>query len=218
MRIRTDHVTKSFGDPPTEILHGITLDILSGEFVALTGRSGSGKSTLLYVLSTLDRPTSGEVYFDENPATRFNSKEVHAFRNQKLGFVFQFHYLLPDLTALENILLPALKLKAEKSKKERALSLLREFGILDKAHRMPGQLSGGEQQRVAIARSLILSPRILFADEPTGNLDTINGDIVMNLLKKINREEGATMVLITHDPDFASQAQRQIHLADGRID
>jgi putative ABC transport system ATP-binding protein/lipoprotein-releasing system ATP-binding protein len=134
-----------------------------------------------------------------------------------MGFVFQFHYLLPDLSALENILLPAMKTDQEKMRLPRALELLREFDLTDKAGRLPGQLSGGEQQRVAIARALIMSPSLIFADEPTGNLDSQNSGIVMNLLKKINREEGSTLVLITHDEDFAREAPRRIELKDGRV-
>lgn len=217
MKIEARSIRKSFGDPPQEVLHGIDFVIESGEFVALTGRSGSGKSTLLYVMSTLDRPTDGKVLFDDEDATLWDSKKVHLFRNEKLGFVFQFHYLLPELSALENILLPSMKKKTENHFKRRALDLLEIFGIADKAHRLPGQLSGGEQQRVAIARSMILKPRIIFADEPTGNLDSYNGDLVMDEFKKIHREEKTTLVLITHEPAFAKQAERQIHLVDGRI-
>jgi putative ABC transport system ATP-binding protein/lipoprotein-releasing system ATP-binding protein len=217
MKVEGHHLVKAFGDPPQEVLHGLTLTIEQGEFVALTGKSGSGKSTLLYLLSTLDTPTSGEVILDGTPVSKLGSHEVHALRNLKMGFVFQFHYLLPDLNAIENVLLPAMKAGEETKRKERARYLLNEFGILDKAQRLPGQLSGGEQQRVAIARALIMNPSLVFADEPTGNLDSQNAEIVMNLLKRINREEGSTMVLITHDEDFARQAFRQIQLKDGRI-
>jgi ABC-type lipoprotein export system ATPase subunit len=217
MKVEGHHLVKAFGDPPQEVLHGLTLTIEQGEFVALTGKSGSGKSTLLYLLSTLDTPTSGEVILNGTPVSNLGSHEVHALRNLKMGFVFQFHYLLPDLNAIENVLLPAMKAGEETKRKERARYLLNEFGILDKAQRLPGQLSGGEQQRVAIARALIMNPSLVFADEPTGNLDSQNAEIVMNLLKRINREEGSTMVLITHDEDFAKQALRQIQLKDGRI-
>ena len=217
MKIEGKGLIKSFGDPPQEVLHGIDLVIERGEFVALTGKSGSGKSTLLYLLSTLDSPTQGSVILDGIDSRTLSAHAVHALRNQKMGFVFQFHYLLPDLTALENILLPAMKTGEDQKRKGRALEFLNEFGLADKAHRLPGQLSGGEQQRVAIARALIMNPSLIFADEPTGNLDSQNGEIVMNLLKKINREEGATMVLITHDEDFAREAKRRIHLVDGRV-
>jgi putative ABC transport system ATP-binding protein/lipoprotein-releasing system ATP-binding protein len=217
MKIEGKGLIKAFGDPPQEVLHGIDLLIDRGEFVALTGKSGSGKSTLLYLLSTLDSPTQGSVILDGVDASTLSAHAVHALRNQKMGFVFQFHYLLPDLTALENILLPAMKTQQESLRRPRAVEFLKEFGLSDKAHRLPGQLSGGEQQRVAIARALIMNPSLIFADEPTGNLDSQNGEIVMNLLKKMNREEGATMVLITHDEDFAREAKRRIHLVDGRV-
>jgi len=217
VKIEGRGLVKSFGDPPQEVLHGIDLRIEHGEFVALTGKSGSGKSTLLYLLSTLDTPTRGEVLLDGIDASRLGAHEVHALRNRKMGFVFQFHYLLPDLTALENILLPAMKTGENHKRRPRALELLSGFGLSGKADRLPGQLSGGEQQRVAIARALIMSPSLIFADEPTGNLDSQNGEIVMNLLKKINREEGSTLVLITHDEDFAREAARRIELKDGRV-
>ncbi len=217
MKIEARGIKKSFGMPPQEVLHGIDFIINSGEFIALTGRSGSGKSTLLYILSTLDQASEGKVLFDDEDASTWDSKKVHAFRNQKLGFVFQFHYLLPELSVLENVLLPTMKTHAEEKNKTRAMELLDIFGIADKAARFSGQLSGGEQQRVAIARSMILRPKILFADEPTGNLDTHNGDLVMNQLKKIHEEEKTTIVLITHDPDFAKLAGRQINLIDGSI-
>ncbi len=217
MKIEARRIHKSFGNPPQEVLHGLDFTIHSGEFIALTGRSGSGKSTLLYILSTLDQPTQGKVFFDDEDASIWPSRKVHEFRNMKLGFVFQFHYLLPELTAIENILLPTMKTHSQEKYRTRALELLDIFGIADKASRFSGQLSGGEQQRVAIARSMILKPKILFADEPTGNLDTYNGDLVMNELKKIHQEEKTTIVLITHDPDFAKFAERQINLIDGRI-
>jgi putative ABC transport system ATP-binding protein/lipoprotein-releasing system ATP-binding protein len=217
MKIEAKQIRKSFGNPPQEILHGIDLTIQSGEFVAITGRSGSGKTTLLYILSTLDRPTSGQVFFDGEDSSTWDTKKIHQFRNEKLGFIFQFHYLLPELTVLENILLPTMKNRMQGNYKKRALELLNTFGIGNKANSFPGQLSGGEQQRAAIARSMILKPRIIFADEPTGNLDSYNGDLVMNELKKIHKEEKTTIVLITHEPDYAKLAERQINLIDGKI-
>jgi ABC-type lipoprotein export system ATPase subunit len=217
MKIEAQGIRKSFGTPPQEVLHGIDFVIQSGEFVALTGKSGSGKSTLLYTLSTLDKPTQGKVLYDDEDTSTWDIPTVHRFRNQKIGFVFQFHYLLPELSVLENVLLPPMKTQRQQEFRKRAIELLDVFGIADKINRFPGQLSGGEQQRVAIARSLIMKPRILYADEPTGNLDTYNGDLVMNLLRKINQEEKTTIILITHDPDFAKQAGRQIHLVDGNI-
>ncbi len=217
MSIVATHIKKTFGTPPTEVLRGLSLEIRDGEFVALTGRSGSGKSTLLYILSSLDDASSGSIRISDREVTRMTSEELHRFRNEQMGYVFQFHYLLPELSALENVLMPAVKFKRTEERRDRALALLREFGLEDKLHRLPRQLSGGEQQRVAIARALVMEPRYLFADEPTGSLDSVNGEVVMKILHKINKESGTTIVMVTHDPDFAGQADRAIHLVDGRI-
>jgi lipoprotein-releasing system ATP-binding protein len=217
MGIRCEKMVKEFGDPPVRILHEIDMHIRDGEFVSITGRSGSGKSTLLYLLSTLDEPTSGKILVDEREPASMSVEELHAFRNQNIGFVFQFHYLLTELTALENVLLPARNTGQHKAKYDEAVALFRQFGIADKLDKLPSQLSGGEQQRVAIARALIMKPRYIFADEPTGNLDSVNGRIVMDLLLQINRELGATIIMVTHEPDYAAMAGREIFLADGRI-
>ncbi len=211
------NITKSFGDPPTQVLKNISAEILDGEMVSIMGRSGSGKSTLLYIISSLDKPSSGEVMIDQESLSNMSQKKLHQFRNQKMGFVFQFHHLLPELTALENVLMPTLKLDNDPHRKDYAFELLIEFGIRDKADHLPSQLSGGEQQRVAIARALMMKPRFLFADEPTGNLDSANGQLVMNLFKRINQERKTTIVYVTHDQLFAQLATRQINLADGKI-
>ncbi len=210
-------VTKSFGEPPQLILKGISEEIKDGEMVSITGRSGSGKSTLLYIMSSLDRPTAGTVEIDGVQISKMNSVELHHFRNMKMGFVFQFHYLLPELTALENVLMPAMKSKVHAEKIVFAIELLRQFEIENKADSFPSQLSGGEQQRVAIARALIMKPRYLFADEPTGNLDSVNGANVMAIFKRINQENGTTILYVTHDQEFASLASRKINMVDGRI-
>jgi len=217
MTIEAMRIDKAFGDPPTHVLREISFTIASGEFVALTGRSGSGKSTLLYILSSLDVPSEGTVVIDGRDLARLSQRELHAFRNRELGFVFQFHYLMPELTAIENVLMPALKAGEMKARREQAARLLDEFGLEGKHDRLPRHLSGGEQQRVAIARSLIMGPRYLFADEPTGSLDTANGETVMRILEKVNREAGTTVILVTHDSGFAARARRRIHLADGRV-
>ncbi len=217
MGLRASHIVKSFGTPPTHVLKDISLTIDDGDFVSITGRSGSGKSTLLYVMSTLDQATSGEIEIDGEKISRMPSERLHRFRNQNMGFVFQFHYLLPELTALENVLIPARKTKRHAEKTELALSLLERFGLESKENRLPGQLSGGEQQRVAIARALVMKPKYLFADEPTGNLDSANGDQVIRILKELNESEKMTVVIVTHDPDYAALAKRQVHLVDGRI-
>lgn len=217
MGIKVVNLYKSFGEPPVQVLKGIDLTINDGDLVSIVGRSGSGKSTLLYVISTLDRATSGEVYYDNQNITTLNSEQIHQLRNSQIGFVFQFHYLLPELTVLENVLLPAYKKKLQKEKREYALSLINEVGLSGKEGRMPGQISGGEQQRVAIARSLLMDPRYLFADEPTGNLDTVNGDNIMALFHRINESKKTTIVYVTHDLDYANQARRKIELVDGLL-
>lgn len=217
MGIVLKNVQQTLGDPPNHILKDLNFSIADGEFVALTGRSGSGKSTLLYVMSSLDKSSSGEIIIDGQDLQRLSKEDLHHFRNQNMGFVFQFHYLLPELTALENVLMPARKCKKDFELKSKALELLQAFGVTKQADRLPRHLSGGEQQRVAIARSLIMSPKYLFADEPTGNLDSQNGQIVMDIFKKINTIDKTTIVFVTHDPGFATLAQRQITLVDGRL-
>lgn len=211
-------IVKSFGDPPLVVLKSISLTVEKGEFVGITGRSGSGKSTLLYVTSGLDELTSGEVLLSGKNIHEFKSRELHLFRNRKMGFVFQFHYLLPELTALENILIPARKFKEEKKRREYALSLMEEFDVIHCKDKVPSKMSGGEMQRTAIARALIMDPELLFADEPTGNLDSENGTKVMDILSEVNRRIGTTILMVTHEPDFAAMAKRQIHLSDGKID
>lgn len=208
-------IVKQFGQPPQEILHSLSFTIQDGEYVSISGKSGSGKSTLLYIISTLDNPTSGTILIDGINSAKMSVDEVHAFRNKYVGFVFQFHYLLPELTALENVLLPARNLNVNKTKE--AIAFLDELGVAEHKDKFPSQMSGGEQQRVAIARALILQPKYIFADEPTGNLDTANADIVMSMLKRENQQHGTTISLVTHDPDYAKQADREIFLIDGRI-
>lgn len=217
MPIETKNLVKSFGEPAQEVIRKLNFQIADGEFVTITGKSGSGKSTLLYMLSSLDPATSGNIVIDGQDISTFSESQIHSFRNKNMGFVFQFHYLLPELTALENILMPARKLNLEQEKRSYALELLREFDLVGKEGRFPAQLSGGEQQRVAIARALIMKPKYLFADEPTGNLDATNGKAVMAHFKKLNQEKGTTIIYVTHDIDFANLAQRRIHLVDGKI-
>lgn len=217
MGIELDGIRKSFGSPPTDVLKGIALEIGDGEFVSIVGRSGCGKSTLLYIISTLDEPTSGTVSIDGEIVSEMSSQELHQFRNLKMGFVFQFHHLLPELSALENILMPAVKANRGEERRDFAISLMKEFGLEGKLNRFPGQLSGGEQQRVAIARALVMEPKYLFADEPTGNLDSANGNAVMNLFKKINLERKMAIIYVTHDAEFSKMATRTIRMADGRV-
>ena len=217
MSIIASHVYKILGDPPQEILKDISLEIKTGEFVSLTGRSGSGKSTLLYVLSNLDFPSRGEIIIDGKNTTKMNEDDLHRFRNQHMGFIFQFHYLLPELTALENVLVPTFKNNERIQRTPRAKEILDLVGLTDRMNSLPRHLSGGEQQRVAIARALIMNPKYLFADEPTGSLDTANAETVMQLLEQFNRTEKTTIVMVTHEPTFAKRAQRQIVLSDGMV-
>jgi putative ABC transport system ATP-binding protein/lipoprotein-releasing system ATP-binding protein len=217
MAIVCENLIKEFGVPPTRVIHGLDFEIADGEFLSISGRSGSGKSTLLYLISTLDMPTKGSVAIDGKVSSDMSVEELHNFRNENIGFVFQFHYLLAELTALENILLPPRRTGRHEAKREQALSLLKEFGIEDKKNHLPSQMSGGEQQRVAIARALIMEPKYIFADEPTGNLDSVNGQIVMDLLSRINRDRGSTLVIVTHEQDYAKMAEREIYLVDGHI-
>ncbi|OGR89622.1 MAG: ATP-binding protein [Elusimicrobia bacterium RIFCSPLOWO2_01_FULL_59_12] len=217
MGIVAQHVGKVIGAPPTRILSDITLDIREGEFVSLTGRSGAGKSTLLYLLSSLDKASEGTIEIEGQDVGRMSGEALSRFRNEKMGFVFQFHYLIAELNALENTLLPARKFKQQERRKAHAEKLLERFGLGDKLNRLPRQLSGGEMQRVAIARALVMEPRYVFADEPTGSLDTANGERVINILREANETSGTTVVLVTHEPEFANLAKRQIHLRDGRV-
>lgn len=214
--IEAFNVVKSFGD--FTALKSITMNIRKGEFVAITGKSGSGKSTLFYSLSGLDVIDSGQVHVLGKNIHNLRQEELHDFRNMKMGFVFQFHYLVSELTGLENILLPAKKKKMHKQKLDYALYLLDYFAIAHCKDKLPSQMSGGERQRVAVARSLVMSPEIIFADEPTGNLDSINSEIVMNIFKEINRKNKTTVILITHDDEYAHLADREIHLKDGEIE
>ncbi|MCZ8342155.1 MAG: ABC transporter ATP-binding protein [Leptospira sp.] len=216
-KIKSISIQKSFGDPPQKILKGIDLEIEEGGFVALTGKSGSGKSTLLYILSGLDYPTSGQIFYGDINIHQLDSEAIHKLRNLSVGFVFQSHYLLPELTGLENVTMPTRKNGLHKENEAYALHLLESFSVLHCKGKLPSQMSGGEGQRIAIARALIQKPKYLFADEPTGNLDSINGDKVMQIFQKINMEEKTTVVFVTHDPDYAAAAKRRIHLVDGKI-
>jgi putative ABC transport system ATP-binding protein/lipoprotein-releasing system ATP-binding protein len=217
MSIIAKNISKKIGDPATQVLSDISFEIKNGEFVSLTGRSGSGKSTLLYILSSLDNPSDGTVEIDGRAINKMPNEELYRFRNEKMGFVFQFHYLIAELTALENVLMPTMKFNKQNEKREYARHLLAEFGLGEKMNRLPRQLSGGEQQRVAIARAFVQNPQYFFADEPTGALDSASGEMVMNILIDANKKFGTTVVLVTHDPDFANLAQRQIRLVDGRM-
>ena len=199
-----------------EILRGIDLTIPSGQFAAIMGASGSGKSTLLGLLAGLDAPTEGEVILDGTPISHMNEDELAEIRGRKLGFVFQSYQLIPMLTALENVLLP-FELNGSGDGSARAAELLESVGLGDRLNHYPIQLSGGEQQRVALARAFMLEPPIVLADEPTGNLDSQNGEHVLELLLRRHRESGTTLVMVTHDPQISAWAERRIVLRDGMV-
>lgn len=200
------------------ILHGIDLKIEQGQFVALTGHSGSGKSTLLYLLGILDRPSTGQVIIDGISTSELDDDARAALRNEKLGFVFQFHFLLPEFTIAENVMIPMLRRGIEREAAlEKAMATLSRLGLKDLAKRRPAELSGGQQQRVAVARAIAIGPKILLADEPTGNLDSRNAEIVMDLFHQLNKEMGMTVLMVTHDTSFALKADRQVTLKDGKI-
>ncbi len=201
-----------------EVLKGIDLDIKRGEMVSVVGASGVGKSTLLHILGTLDRPTSGEVFFDGVNVFGFNDQELAAFRNKKIGFVFQFHHLLPEFNAVENAMMPALiSGMPRKQAESRAEELLSELGLSGRLKHRPGELSGGEQQRVAVARALIMEPALVLADEPTGNLDTQTGRELFELLRKLNKKKGITFLVVTHNEILASECSVVLRMVDGRF-
>ncbi|NUM88992.1 MAG: ABC transporter ATP-binding protein [Bdellovibrionales bacterium] len=201
-----------------EVLRGVDLRIAEGESLAVLGHSGAGKSTLLHVLGTLEPPTKGELlYFGENVG-KFSGRKLAQFRNRELGFVFQFHYLLPEFTALENVLMPSLIAGEDRAEWEpRAQKILESVGLGHRLQHRPAELSGGEQQRVALARAMVMGPKVLLADEPTGNLDSRNAAMVKELLFDINRNRGVTLVLVTHDEEMARDFSRQLEMKDGKI-
>ncbi len=199
-------------------LDNANLKIKKGDFVAIVGPSGSGKSTLMHLIGLLDTPSSGTLLIDGNDVTKMSDKERSEMRNRMLGFVFQYHHLLPDFTALENVIMPLLIAgKNRKEADEIARSLLKEVGLKDRMDHRPGELSGGQNQRVAVARALSCSPAIVLGDEPTGNLDTKTGDLIYELLRRLNKEYNQTFIVVTHNEGLASKADRIIRLVDGKI-
>ncbi len=211
--------TYSTGSNRVEVLKGIDLDLAQGTTTALVGASGAGKSTLLHILGALDRPSAGTVLYGGQDLFRKSDRELALFRNKSIGFVFQFHHLLPEFTALENVMMPALIARIAKNKaKAMAEELLADVGLSQRLTHRPGELSGGEQQRVAIARALVLSPELLLADEPTGNLDMKTSEGVHAVLAELQRKKGLTLVVVTHNEVLASAMGRVVRLADGRLE
>ncbi len=203
----------------TLVLDGVSLTIEKGEYVAIVGPSGSGKSTLLYLLGMLDRPSEGQVLFEGRAMHQMSDEQLAGLRNQKIGFIYQFHFLLPEFTSLENVMIPMLAQGrvSKKNAAQRAGELLSMMGLADQFNKRPNQLSGGQQQRVAVARAMANNPSVILGDEPTGNLDTKNSSIVFDIFEKLNREMGQTLIIVTHDPELAKRCKRKIRVVDGKV-
>jgi putative ABC transport system ATP-binding protein len=217
--IKVSNITKIYqsGGISFKASRSLSLDINAGEFIMITGRNGSGKSTLMHQMALLDRPDKGEIYINDEPTAHLSEKHRMDFRLTKLGYIFQEYALIAELTALENVMLPAMMTGSNKEARKKALGLLEKIHLGHKYNRLPAQLSGGEQQKVAIARSLVNDPIIIFADEPTANLDTVASKEVLEIFKSLNQDEGITIVMVTHEPEELTYATRIVHLADGRI-
>lgn len=218
--IQVSNVNKFFHDPvDVQVLKNISLSVNQGEFVSIMGKSGCGKSTLLYILSTMDTDYTGEIYLKNELLSGMSANQLAVVRNEHIGFVFQFHYLLPEFSVLHNVMMPALKLgkKSPQEIEHDALMKLKLLDIEDQALKMASQISGGQKQRVAIARALINNPSIIMGDEPTGNLDSKNASMVFDIFKELTHEFNTSLLIVTHDPDFASKTDRIIEMADGEI-
>ena len=215
--IKAQNIRKSFGN--LEVLKGIDLEIPTGKIYSIVGASGAGKTTLLQILGTLSKPDAGEIWFGDRKVSEMKEKQLAAFRNHEIGFVFQFHHLLPEFTALENVCIPAFIAKTSKGKAEtKAKELLEYLGLKDRMEHKPAELSGGEKQRVAMARALVNNPSVVMADEPSGNLDSNNRDELHELLFKLRDEMGQTFVIVTHDDHFAERSNKILHIKDGIIE
>ncbi|TLY29633.1 MAG: ABC transporter ATP-binding protein [Ignavibacteria bacterium] len=222
--VRCLNIQKSFtidrgSSPPLHVLRGINLEILGGEFISVVGASGSGKSTLLHILGGLDRPTEGEVFWLEKNIGTLGDEELARLRGGTVGFVFQFHHLLPEFSALENVMIPIMiQAKSTGEAAARATRLLNRVGLQDRLRHRPSELSGGEQQRVAVARALANNPQIVFADEPTGNLDSVSSQNLHELLRELNRTEKQTFLIVTHNERFARESSRIFRMTDGILE
>ncbi|MCG9756019.1 lipoprotein-releasing ABC transporter ATP-binding protein LolD [Shewanella insulae] len=218
--LQVSNVSKRYheGSIDTQVLSGVDLSIAKGEQVAIVGSSGSGKSTLLHIMGTLDKPSSGQVMFDGEDLYQLSPSRQAAIRNQELGFIYQFHHLLPEFTALENVAMPGLIQKRPRQEVEReAKELLSRVGLSHRLHHTPAEMSGGERQRTAIARALINRPKLVLADEPTGNLDAASGDTVYELIRELGSQLGTAFVVVTHDPKLAARMDRQLKMQDGLL-
>ncbi len=218
--LKTENIDKYFYDPiEFQVLKNISFEVQKGEFLSMVGKSGSGKSTLLYVLSTMDTEYKGNLFIDNELMTGLSTDKLAAIRNKKIGFVFQFHYLLSEFTCLKNVMIPAIKLGklSEKEIEEKAYEKLKILGLEDQALKPANKLSGGQQQRVAIARALINDPLLIMGDEPTGNLDSKNTNIVFDIFQELTQNYGQTIIAVTHDDDFAKKSDRIIEMKDGLI-
>jgi lipoprotein-releasing system ATP-binding protein len=220
MVLEAKNISKIFyNSAPTQVLDRVSIQVKKGEFVSIMGKSGCGKSTLLYILSTMDTDYEGKLWMDGNLVTGQDPSHLSQLRNEKIGVVFQFHYLLNEFTVLENVMIPALKLAAHSREaiEERAMGKLRIFDMQDHAKKKPNQLSGGQKQRVSIARALINDPLLIMGDEPTGNLDHKNAALVFDKFKELTQELGQTLLIVTHDQEFAKATDRTIEMEDGRV-
>jgi lipoprotein-releasing system ATP-binding protein len=219
-RVEVEGMWKSYehGGRTLDVLRDLSFTLEAGAMVAIVGASGAGKSTLLHVLGTLDLPTRGSIRFNGEEITRMSPARLAQFRNNEIGFVFQFHHLLPEFTAIENVMMPALIQRIDRGEaEERAAAVLRSVGLGQRLTHRPAELSGGEQQRVALARAMVLRPSLLLADEPTGNLDRRTGEEIHDLFLELNRERGSTLLVVTHNPELAEMMPRRLHMIDGGI-
>lgn len=214
--VRCSEIRKSYGQ--LEVLKGVNLNIDKGEVVSIVGSSGAGKSTLLHILGTLDEADQGKVFIDDTEINALNARQLAQFRNKNIGFVFQFHHLLPEFNAIENVCIPAyINGKKPSDVRDKAMNIIDRLGLIDRIDHKPSQLSGGEQQRIAVARALINDPKVIFADEPSGNLDSDNSNELHKLFFNLRDEFGQTFVIVTHNPDLANMADRKIIMSDGQI-